>query len=227
MNHSIAIDLSACGMRALFYWGVYSELIRQPGLVVDRIYGRSSGAIVGAYIFSGLPMDELDAVYERVQHYNQTLYIVDSWCRVLYETLPDNAYELCSNRLFVSSAFLGCLPYTTSVFRDNVHLVETLRASGSIPFVTTRPRLTLPFFDGGFVDWWYALCNDRRRHVCTGPVQCAQRQQHVLHVRAPRSSWPDYIPLSAHYPLSVVHASIAEGVEAVVRTSSPDLYWTH
>jgi len=136
----IVLDLPACGLRAFFYWGLYVELCLRPRVVIDRVYGRSSCAIVGACILC-LPPDRFDDLCRRVQQANRTMYIVDSWCQVLREVLPETAYAHCTDRLFVTAAIMGCIPSTVSVFRDNDHLFEVLYASGSIPFVTTGPRI--------------------------------------------------------------------------------------
>jgi len=209
VTRRIVLDLPACGMRALFYWGVCVEL-GQQGIVIDRIYGRSSGAILGACFFCLSP-DRFQDIYHRVQHYQKTRYIVDRWCRVLEDLLPPNAFTLCTHRLFVTSTRLGCIPSTISVFRDNTHLLETLRASGSIPFITTRLRVDCRF-DGAFLDCFYPYVR------CGTP---SQWDLPVLRVTAPCSSWPDrWIPVSTNHSSEIAQASVDLGRKMVRRLLS-------
>jgi hypothetical protein len=196
----IVLDLPACGLRAFAYWGMYLELNRS----VHRIYGRSSGAIVGACILCIEP-DSIEEVYTRVCRYNKTLYIVDSWCKVLLEMLPGDAYLRCTGRLFVTCAIWGCISRTTSIFTDNAHLVNTLYTSGSIPLITTGARIQFhgwcPAFDGGFIDVLYP-----RR------IYGARDSQVLVVAIPPSTSWPDRIARSTlGHSLSVVHDSIEQG----------------
>lgn len=214
MATHIDLDLPACGLYAFVYWGLYTELCCRPGFVVDRVYGRSSGAIVGACILS-LPPECFDEICARVKQYNTTMYIVDSWCRALYEFLPVDAYARCTNRLFVTSAIMGCIPSTTSVFRDNTHLIEMLYASGSIPFVTTGARVTFsggwPLFDGFFIDWLYG---SQKRHQLRDH-EASTHQHYRLCIPRPTystSRWPDRIPVSMHsHSMSAIQASVDVG----------------
>ena len=138
---------------------------------IERIYGRSSGAIVGAFVLSQTPPTRVDAIYRRVQGYHRSHYIVDSWCLAMYDLLPPDAYLKCSGKLYVTCALAGLLPHTISVFRDNGHLIETLRASGCIPRVTTKhvafvDGLYLPALDGLFVQ----SCHTLYRPLATRPI---------------------------------------------------------
>jgi predicted patatin/cPLA2 family phospholipase len=202
---SIVLDLPACGMRGIYYWGIYLEL-RSNQLVIDRIYGRSSGAIVGACILC-IP-ESFDDLYIRVIEYSKTMYITDSFCKALSEVLPDDAFLTCTNRLFVTSAVMGFIPCTTSVFRDNEHLLETLYASGSIPFVTSGHRIARsgfwPTFDGLFIDMFYGNKPCRNQ-------EAYKDMPHILSVAVPASCcWPGWIPITCH-AMSVAHATIALG----------------
>ena len=189
------------------YYGMCLELNNHPHLSVDRVYGRSSGAIVGAFILC-IPPEDLEDVYTRVLHYNKTMYIVDSFCKVLLEVLPVDAYIRCTNRLFVTCALWGYLSRTTSIFTDNRHLVQTLYTSGSLPFVTTSAWMSFhgrwPAFDGGLID----LLHTRRKSF--------PGQNRVIAVACPPSEcWPDRIPRSTNgHSQSVVDASIEMGRQA-------------
>jgi len=217
------LDLPACGLRAFYYWGMYGEI--RNTWTVDRVHGRSSGAVVGICILCNMTDAHVLDLYLRVQEANKTLYIADAFYTVLSTFLPTDAYRHCSGRLFVTSAILGCLPTTTSVFRDNQHLLETVRVSGSLPRITTAllyyTHWFLPVLDGCFVD-----CFRRRTGTpCpSSPTDCTARL-HTLHLRAPPiASWPDTIPVSAHHPLLVVRRTMARGAVAFPRHPQ---HWTH
>lgn len=199
----ISLDLDACGMRAFYYWGVYQGLLQQ-GYRIDRIYGRSSGAIVGACILC-LEPEQVEIVYKCLQNnsHTRTIYIVDNWCEVLRSVLPADASIRCTNRLFVTAAFLGCIPTTTSVFRDNDHLIQTLWYSGALPFVTTWPTVHCTF-DGFLVDVlrpaWYC------------PAGCAcTTYHHAIKITAPRHCWPDRVSITTKHPFSVAQAAMDSG----------------
>jgi hypothetical protein len=167
----ITLDLPACGMYALFYCGVYKQLLLDGSMSIRRIYGRSSGAIAGALMCCDIT--DSSGILERVQHYNHSLRIVDSWAAALADMLPADAHKRCSGRLFITTAWCGVLPCTVSTFTDNAHLLEMIVASGRIPLVTTKTfGLHL---DGLFVD--------RFTTVSTGPFP-------VLSIRPPLSCWP-------------------------------------
>ena len=220
---NIVLDLPACGLRAFYYWGMYSEIRKKDTWTVVRVQGRSAGAIIGICILCAMTDAHVIDMYHQVQEANKTLYIADAFCRVLSSFLPADAYRRCSGRLFITSSILGCFSTTTSVFRDNRHLLETVRVSGSLPCITTA-RLyfthgVLPILDGCFHD-----CFHRRTGTpCTSPTDCTARL-HTLHLRAPPTSWPDAIPVSAHHPLLVVRRAIARG--AIDFTQEPQ-HWTH
>jgi hypothetical protein len=176
-----------------------------------------------------LRSDMMENVYRRVRDENKTHYIVDSWCRVLKDVLPFDAHTICSNRLFVTSSIVGCIATTTSVFRDNTHLLETLRTSGNIPLVTTWPTLSfsggLPTYDGIFVD---KLCHKRRVRRCIDPSMC-DHPIHILQVFAPASCWPGICAISAQHPVSCLHNAHSQGVSyAHQLLLSPEVeQWTH
>lgn len=195
----VFIDLPACGMRAFFYWGVCQSIGTR---FIERIYGRSSGAIVGAFILCGTGPEDLERIYGRVSRLNRDLRIVDAFCKVLMEELPSDAHECCTGRLFVTCAFLGVFPWTTSEFSSRSHLVECIRASGRVPWITTsgpRGLCDLLFLDGGLVDW------------CFRP-----RLQSYIRVVAPRDAWPQYwLPVAANLPLAVVQHAIDLGRRSI------------
>ena len=212
---SLWLDLPACGMAAFYYWGVCMALERTQQRRIERIYGRSSGAIVGAFVLSQIPPIQLDDIYRRVQGYNRSHYIVDSWCLAMYDLLPPDAYLKCSGKLYVTCALAGLLPHTISVFRDNGHLIETLRASGCIPRVTTKhvafvEGSYLPALDGLFVQ----SCHTLYRPSTTHPV---------LKIIVPAGTWPDTIPISARHPLSVIYQVIQCGHRDVENGSFREL----
>jgi hypothetical protein len=225
----IALDLPACGLRAFFYWGVYRGLMQQQKWTIERIYGRSSGAIVGAFILCDLPEEDLVNIYQDVQEANHTLYIVDCFYTILAKRLPPNAYAICSGRLFITAAILGCIPITTSVFRDNVHLLDTIRTSGSLPFITTSrlylaDQCPLPILDGCFID-----CLGNARNLCgtcDGPGKCSHTKTlHVLRVSAPVCAWPEYIPVKAScHPFTTTQLAVRMGMQFVEHS---ELRWSH
>ena len=206
VSDGITLDLGACGMRAVFYWGAYKALVETGKYHVDCVHGRSSGAIVGVFMLIGLK--DVAALYQKVYTYNQSMYIVDSWCRAMAEILPPDAYAQCSGRLFVTVAVLGVKPHTVSEFHSNSHMLEIIRASGSIPLVTTGLRISLvdglPAFDGGLVDWWY-----------TSPGLGTSSR--TLRICAPANSWPERrVPITA-YPYDVMIDSMGIGAECACR----------
>ena len=224
-THRIALDLPAAGMKGVFYWGVYAGL--PSNFVVDRVYGRSSGAMLGACILCGVEGAMIWALYARVQHLNKTHPIVDSWCTALTEILPHNAHVLCSKRLFVTVMVLGMFPVTTSYFRDKHHLIETLRASGSVPMITTRKvcftSWNLPVLDGGLRDLVAPpKCLGKAKHACAGgPGRCGagKGMLHLLRVQAPQT-----LALSAQFTRSVVKHTLAMGV---AEAATGKLNWSH
>ena len=225
----IALDLPACGLRAFFYCGVYRGLMQQQKWTIERIYGRSSGAIIGLCILCAFTDKDIVDIYQCIQEANRTHYIVDCLYTTLATRLPPNAYAICSGRLFVTAAIMGCIPTTTSVFRDNVHLLDTIRSSGSIPFVTTSrlylaDHCPLPILDGCFIDW---LGNARHLcGTCDGPAGCAHTKTlHVLRVSAPASAWPGYIPVKAWcYPVTTVQLAVDMGMQFAVKS---EFRWSH
>jgi predicted acylesterase/phospholipase RssA len=184
-------------MRAFFYWGAFLALSNNGTEdIVRHIHGRSSGAIVGALILCGIQHNSLVRVYTRVAHLNKTMYIVEAFCVVLAEELPDDAHERCNGRLFVTSALFGVVPCTTCTFTSKSDLIDRVRSSGFVPYVTGRPRgwRDMLYLDGGFVDFWF-------RPSIPG----------IVRIVPPAASWPQWCPLSAQFPLDVVHASIQMG----------------
>lgn len=213
LTKHISLDLPACGMRALYYWGVYRGLLDEDGIVIDRVYGRSSGAIIGACICAGIGVERCLELYERVQQYHKPpLLIVDAYCRVLQDVLPADAYTRCTGRLHVTCSLLGLFPSTTSIFHSNEHLIDTIRSSGYIPWLTSNHAMSyspwgLPQLDGGCTDMWYT--HDFVPSCCGGPFDSTcGHTEHILSLQADRHSWPDrYLPLyTNHEAHHVQHA---------------------
>jgi hypothetical protein len=227
MTRSIALDLPGCGLRAFFYWGAYLEIKHRQEWTIDRIYGRSSGALVGACILCDLTDTQIVDLYHHVQATSRTHYIEDSFCLALEAILPPNAYALCSGKLFITAALLGCIPITTSLFRDNRHLIHTIRISGSFPFFTTSrlyfdEATHLPVLDGCLIDWIRRKSIHTHGH-CRGPRHCLIHVP-VLQLNAPVQCWPGFLPLSAHHPITIPDLAIDMGRRFI---SVGSLQWSH
>jgi len=191
----VILDLPASGMRAVTYWGVYTEFQRQS-IIIDRIYGRSSGAIVGACMIC-FEVEDFEKIYKSVRNHNKTKYIVNSWCLALQEHLPTNAFELCTEHLFVTAAILGCIPCTISKFKSNKHLIQALYDSSNVPFVTTKlwgmsSRYILPAFDGALIDYLYP-----NRYKNLFEKLRTYNQAQYVHVTLLIGFWPERFATSA------------------------------
>jgi predicted acylesterase/phospholipase RssA len=164
-------------------------------MTVTRIYGRSSGAIAGVLMCCGIT-DSSD-ILNRVQQYNQTLHIVDSWAATLADLLPVDAYATCSGRLFITTAWCGVVPCTVSDFKDNAHLLKVIVASGRIPLITTKTfGLHL---DGAFVE--------RMPFFSTRSMESLP----ILYIRAPHSCWSISQTLSARLDICEMQRTIYIG----------------
>ena len=147
--------LSGGGSMGFYHVGVIAYLLAAlradaGQTAVHHIHGTSVGALMGVLLALLLARPErsidemLDCVYSRlrVETVRARGYIIEAWCTLLREMLPEDIHEICSNRLFVNFWVLdSLLPWrarteVVSHFVSKEHLIATVHASMSIPFLS-------------------------------------------------------------------------------------------
>lgn len=155
----INLCFSGGGNAAMYASGVglfLDNLISLGKIEINRIYSASAGAIVGILFLLIIHRNLLEEKYRitvsdfihlmntnfREKFERRTLYLADCWLEMIREIIPPDFYLLCNDRLFITVHFLKincCQVFKKEVisqFESNEHLLNTIRCSSSIPFIT-------------------------------------------------------------------------------------------
>mmetsp|Transcript_25536 Transcript_25536/g.47872 ORF Transcript_25536/g.47872 Transcript_25536/m.47872 type:complete len:384 (+) Transcript_25536:84-1235(+) len=158
----IDVVISGGGMKCYYVAGclaVLQEQLAKNNVKVARVSGASAGAWSALFLCAGIPtplvMESYHMTAENQHKYLHEVYAEDLWPTAL-KVIPENAYELCTGRLFVSITVItkfGLKNMMISEFHSNDELIQACCASSTIPYITERSWCRyfrgLPVLDGG------------------------------------------------------------------------------
>lgn len=139
MNQSIGLALSGGGARGISHLGVVKALI-EMGVGFNRISGTSAGAIIGAFISQGYPVDDIlkIALEKKFFGFSNLLFgkagffDMKPFDEVFKEYFPHNSFEQLPVPLTVAATDVvnGEVKYF-----DNGELDMALKASSCVPLI--------------------------------------------------------------------------------------------
>lgn len=190
-GRAVGLVLSGGGARAFAHLGVHDEL-HARGIEVDRIGGTSMGALVGAFMASGMGPDDIRAVFERcfVRQNPSNDYTFPARSlirgrktrRMLEDSFGDVRIEQLPHRFYCVSCDL--VARDVVVHRTGL-LSDALYASLAIPgiYPPLRDHRRRLLVDGGVLD---NLPIEPMARTGAGPVIAVDVGQHEMTARAPR-----------------------------------------
>ena len=132
----INLVLSGGGARGLAHLGII-KAIRENGILIKRISGVSTGAVVGAFTAAGFSPEETlkifmenKLMYQIRPVFNAGLFGLNKWEKILMKYFPGNSFEELSIPLTVIATDIN---NCESVYFSSGELVKPLLASCSIP----------------------------------------------------------------------------------------------
>ena len=142
----IDVVISGGGFKGMFMAGagfVLNAPTCKRELVIRRIAGASAGAWSGLFLCCGFDLRQwLHTYYACMDRPDATVHeVYESLIPWVKTHLPANAYELCSDRLFVSITVwdaAGPRNLIVSHFLSNDDLIQACLASSALPFLTER-----------------------------------------------------------------------------------------
>ena len=161
----IDIVISGGGLKGYFMAGasaiLQKELIKN-NVKIARVAGASAGAWAGMFLLTGVTTAHwLETYYACLER--DTVPILDVY-KGLWEwfrhTMPRNAHEMCTGKLFISLTVLSnwgtVRNRIVSNYDNNEELFEVCMASSCIPYLTTAQRTWLfrgeHVLDGGITN---------------------------------------------------------------------------
>lgn len=155
LSPPVEIDVVVTGgaLRGYFMLGARHALESRSDLVVRRYSGTSAGAWTALFMAAGLSSADWLKSYTLTQAVSRQAEeqgraapaLMEAYRERLWpwlqEVLPEDAYERCSGRLFVTLTMIQGVrprPVTISRFESNEDLFEACVASSCVPRVTQR-----------------------------------------------------------------------------------------
>lgn len=168
-KENINICISGGGMANMYFAGCASFLtymVVNKNVKIHDIYGTSAGAISGLLLLLTLysvknerycgteyEMNCSKFIYlvnnQLREKYTNDPYVIDVWVEVLKDMLPPDFYTVCCRRLYITIHVIDGFSIRKKVISEyinNEHLLNTLRCSGTIPFITTK-KFASKYFD--------------------------------------------------------------------------------
>lgn len=140
----IDVVVSGGGLKGYFMTGcshiLMSELTKQ-NIRISRVAGASAGAWVGLFMLTNFGTENWLETYYKCKE-RPGMFMHDAYDDIwpwVNSCMPDNAWEICSGRLFISITevtLLGFKNHIISEFTSNRDLFDACLASSTVPFIS-------------------------------------------------------------------------------------------
>ncbi len=142
----IDIVISGGGLKGYFMTGcshiLLHELTKQ-NIRISRVAGASAGAWVGLFMLTNFGTENWLETYYKCKE-RSGMFMHDAYDDIwpwVNSCMPDNAWELCSGRLFISITEVTCFGFKNHIiseFSSNRDLFDACLASSTVPFISLR-----------------------------------------------------------------------------------------
>ena len=160
----IDIAIGGGGYNGFYVFGVnkiLKKLLKNNRIHICRYAGTSVGAICCVLMVCDVSDENIIQFYHNIKHSEDFLANVK---KELIRILPDNAYVLCSNRVFISlTTFPFLTNHVVSTFESNIELIDACIASSCMPLLVTWRlyyKLKNKLYLDGFLSRNLILFND-------------------------------------------------------------------
>lgn len=142
-KHPTEIDvvISVGGFYGFFAIGVnkiLKKLEREHKIIIKRYSGASVGAICSVLMACNVPSDIAIKIYNYLQYQDDYF---DKLKNILLEILPPNAYEICSDKVFIYATHVTLFGFKKKIFskfKNNHELIDACMASSNMPYFVSK-----------------------------------------------------------------------------------------
>ena len=140
----IDVVVSGGGLKGYFMAGCSHILLnelKKQNVRIARISGASAGAWVGMFMLTGISTETwVETYYKCKERPGLTMHeaYTELW-PWMQRNMPENAWEICNNRLFVSVTevtWFGFKNHMISQYTCNEDLFEACMASSTVPYIS-------------------------------------------------------------------------------------------
>jgi hypothetical protein len=159
---TINVCISGGGMADMYVSGIVEFLCyleKQQKIKIQNIYGTSAGALVGLFFIWILNNNEFVEDYKMntseilnlinndlVSAYKKNAYVIENWIEMIEKRIPPNLYTFCNDKLYITIHVFENYRFnqrTIHQYNSNNELLNILKCSGTIPFITINRISTL------------------------------------------------------------------------------------
>jgi len=173
----IDIVVSGGGLKGYFMSGCSHVLLQElakQNVKIARIAGASAGAWCGLFMLANMGTENwIESYYKCKERPDMNMHEAyeDIW-PWFNSCLPENAWEICSGRLFVSITevtWFGFRNHMISEFSSNRELFEACMASSAVPYISLstmfRSYRGMWVVDGGVTNNTPVFTDNKRRQL--------------------------------------------------------------
>lgn len=142
----------------------HHALEKKHYITINKISGTSIGSLIGLlYIVNKLDMCfEGFEIMRNTFKNTGTFCEAEAWLNNLLNILPENTYELCNDKLYITYYDLArCKQHVVCRYKSNSHILKTINKSMFIPYI----------FNGGFayknkyIDGFYPFIFQKKENI--------------------------------------------------------------
>jgi hypothetical protein len=140
-KYDVDVLITGGGIK-IYYFGLLAKYVKERmNLNINRVTATSSGAIAAVCLFFKIDIDEGLKTYEEMYNHSKTTYIAEKWQKFFEEHLPENAHEICSNKLFIKAHKINTTwpfihPVIYNTYESKHDLISIVIGSCTIPLIT-------------------------------------------------------------------------------------------
>jgi len=167
----VTLAMSGCGWRFNFHMGAL-KAFDEANIIVEKISVASASAFVGAGYLVGLTPQEMhEQSLSEVPSYKHEFIISSNMVKILKRIIAaqiakvPNAYEIISNRLYISVTKFPLKNEIITEFNDHDHLQSALLATCWVPiYMQHIPKIKNNYYyDGSVSNNFYKINEDTIR----------------------------------------------------------------
>lgn len=136
--------LAGGGFKGYYHLGLFKILKhheKQNKIKIRHIVGTSTGAISAVIYACDLDFNRWINTFYKIKENIHKSDLHQTVINILKDELPENAYQICTNKIKISTSKLtifGFVEIMFDKFESNEHLLQVLSGSIKIPYLTSK-----------------------------------------------------------------------------------------
>ena len=138
------VILAGGGFKGYYHLGLYKilkHLEKKNKIKIRYIVGTSTGAISAIIYVCNLDFNRWVDTFYKIKENMHKSDLHKTVIEIMKDELPENAYQLCTNRIKITTSKLTMFGFVEEIFDkfdSNDHLLQVLSASIKIPYLTSK-----------------------------------------------------------------------------------------